>query len=703
MDIKHKKKQRTIFLTSLILTVLVFSVGVILSYTLDFFRIDEVMGVMESNELDTEAYVLEQDLVDIFGGDKCSIMHQRIVELKKELTKAGVDLTNYGKLSFFRQKEFDYIKRRYYLIELNFYALVRELNEKCGRRFIPILFFYETDNTKSERQGFILDELSDFYKREVVVLSFDKDYDKEPLVQLLVDRFNVSTSPTMIIDDSMKIERLAYLGELNATITKLKRKADLYGKDFSFDFVLKATGTDKQPYLTELSKLMHTTQSDFAKADISLMLGRLSNNDTLICSSLEYYDNINTTNKEEKALIFETYAAIGCGRNKKAFLLEAAKLWDEMGLKERANIERDIATGKALKLKSSIEEISPAKFKVNEKASLIIIGESFIEATEDDVIITQVDRVNRDWLSFQLNTSPFDSNQLLTTFSERLSYDESELRSDIGWHEGARIKELKTIGLTNIPAVGTMVVKIDNKWYAPNENGIFMFEVPIDKLQYPTTRFLRENVAIIMDTHGINMLVEQAIRNKATVVIGCCDHPGKAKAVQYLSEKGIKSICFTDKYIPLLLGRNVNVLPSPPIIRLGDSFVIGNRPIKINLNQTIVAMDVKDITKVQSYYDTPARYFKILKDSVDINLVLVNIDGMGQMTKVIDAALKNNANIIGARVFDSNDYKTLRKWLDLSNDNKVVLFHSASYPYGYLLLQQYPDQTTFGDVNVMFE
>ena len=38
-----------------------------------------------------------------------------------------------------------------------------------------------------------------------------------------------------------------------------------------------------------------------------------------------------------------------------------------------------------------------------------------------------------------------------------------------------------------------------------------MFEVPLDKVLYPTTRFFSDDLAVIMDTHGVNMLVEQAI------------------------------------------------------------------------------------------------------------------------------------------------------------------------------------------------
>jgi hypothetical protein len=60
------------------------------------------------------------------------------------------------------------------------------------------------------------------------------------------------------------------------------------------------------------------------------------------------------------------------------------------------------------------------------------------------------------------------------------------------------------------------------------------------------------------------------------------------------------------------------------------------------------------------------------------------------------------ANVIAARVFNSNDYESLKRWLYQSSKRKVILFHSSSYPYGYLLFKEFPEQTTFDDPNPVF-
>jgi hypothetical protein len=216
---------------------------------------------------------------------------------------------------------------------------------------------------------------------------------------------------------------------------------------------------------------------------------------------------------------------------------------------------------------------------------------------------------------------------------------------------------------------------------------------------YPTTRFLREDIAVIIDTHGINMLVEQAVRNKASVVVGCCDHPGKIKAAKYLAEKNISVVCFTDKYLPMLLGANHTIVGSPPIKHKENSIVIGDQPLSFSADAKVVAEDVGNYAEVQSYYDTPARYFRGMEKMTDLNVVYVTLTGMNQTEKIIEAAESSDADIIGVRIFNSDDYKKVKEWLEKDMNNKAVLFHSTSYPYGYKLIKEFPKQTTFDDIN----
>ena len=225
--------------------------------------------------------------------------------------------------------------------------------------------------------------------------------------------------------------------------------------------------------------------------------------------------------------------------------------------------------------------------------------------------------------------------------------------------------------------------------------------MPLDKLYYPTTRFLRRDLAVIIDTHGVNTIVEQAVRYNATTVISDCDHPGKVYAAKYLSKKGISIVCFPDKYTYLALGHDLSLVGSPPVTITEDQAIIGNRPITITTKDKIVAVNSTDDAYTLWYYQTPASYMSALSKSIELDISYVTIDDFGQMEKVTEEARNLRATVLATRVFNSQDYKAVKEWLDENEERKVILFHSASYPYGQKIFREYT-RATFDDPNPVF-
>lgn len=681
-----------IFLKSLLLTIAVFVIGVLLNYSFDLVRLDTIIDGVAENELDSSAYVIEREFAEVFGGGVCGVMDARIAKLKGELQDVSRDLGSYSKFSWLKKKDFDYLKHKLFLLELKFFSVISHLNNECGKKYIPILYFYRIDDEESERQGFILESVSKEFEKEVVVFSFDKDYEDEPLVSFLVDFFNITQAPTIIVDGK-KIEGLVYEGEIRSRI-----KSALH--PFDFELVVRAAGVNKTLLLEELEKPFANSSSNFAKGDILLVKGRLTDNQSLVCSAVQYYESVSKSNKEEYALALETIASLPCGADRRGSLKATASVWKSIGNFHRAEILESLSKGMRPELKFDASEIVP-EFNKRKNVKEIVLGSSAITITPSTRIIAQVDRVTRDWLGGQLALSPW-SKKPLSVFSERLTGPKDELWPEIGWHEGGRLKEILPVTKTFDVAVGTLIAKQDNKWYAPDDNGVFSFEVPIDKVLYPTTRFLTENIGVIIDSHGVNMLVEQSLRKKADVVISDCDHPGKVKAAAYLSSKGVKVACFPDKFSYLALGQGISLLASPPLKKLASTVVIGSQPVKISVNEPIVVINATDEKYALWYYQTPASYFSSLDKIVPLNLVFVMISDFNQTGKVIETAEEINSSVIAVRVFNKNDAEAVRSWLGQDKNNRAVLFHSASYPQGQLIFREFPEQTTFGDVNPVF-
>ncbi|RLE46180.1 hypothetical protein DRJ22_02555 [Candidatus Woesearchaeota archaeon] len=464
------------------------------------------------------------------------------------------------------------------------------------------------------------------------------------------------------------------------------------------DYVLKAAGFNKTKYIEGLKK--EIKGDEWGKGDTYLILARLENSTEYYKKSCEKFLKYKPKNNEEKAILYETIASLNCKNKREKYLKKAIKEWEKTRAKWRVKLLKDILEDKnTTNLKFDTTEIEP---KLNlSKYNKIIIGKTKITIDKKDRLVLQVDRVLRDWLGEQMNQNPFDG-KLLAVFSERLFYNKTWLKENIGWHEGGRARDIKkATGIKPQTATGTIIAKHKGKWYAPDEKGIFRFEIPLDKASYPTTRFLTKNIGMIVDTHGINMLVEQAIRKNATIVMGCCDHPAKIKAAKYLSDKGKKILCFTDLYLYKALGHNAKIVGSPVFTTKNKTIIFGNSPIELRKNQKIIVSKAK-IGKTYAiwYYNAPYFYFKEINKTFPLKIIPMSMDDFNQTKKLYDRARKENIDIIATRIYEKDDYEQAKKWLKENKNHKIILFHSTSYPNGVLLMQEFENQVSFDDPNI---
>jgi hypothetical protein len=87
-----------------------------------------------------------------------------------------------------------------------------------------------------------------------------------------------------------------------------------------------------------------------------------------------------------------------------------------------------------------------------------------------------------------------------------------------------------------------------------------------------------------------------------------------------------------------------------------------------------------------------------------LNLSLVRVSAnTGEAGKVVKKAEEIKAHVIGVRVCTDQDYKPVAEWLKEDQRNRAVLLHSAVYESGDALFEEFPKQTTFGDLNPVIE
>ncbi|MDP3727908.1 MAG: hypothetical protein Q8R18_00495 [bacterium] len=210
-----------IFLTSLVITLLVFVAGLFLGWNLDTLRSSELLSDLRNNELDTESYLVERAFWDSYGGEDCRFAELRLNSLSAELAELGQYLNSYQKKNIFEEDEFQYLARRYFLLEIRGYILYNELKENCAIQNDVILYFYGFEDEESQKQGYVLDKIVDRSNGTVDIFSINKDYEGDGALETVKLYYNVTVTPTIIINGNTKKEGYVNYDEikelLNAT------------------------------------------------------------------------------------------------------------------------------------------------------------------------------------------------------------------------------------------------------------------------------------------------------------------------------------------------------------------------------------------------------------------------------------------------------------------------------------------------------
>lgn len=200
-----KKYHKYIFLTSGVIALLIFSAGILLGWTLDNYRVNEIIKLIRENEINSESYFVEEEFLETFGGDKCELLSKRINDLFLKLSKTGQELSLYESKNIFNNGEFDYLRSKYFLLEIKFYTLLYDMDQNCEENRTVILFLYKRDDEASKSQGYVLDSLVKKYKEKLIVLSIDKYYEDEN-IKILSAKYNITKTPTLIINFDLKKE-----------------------------------------------------------------------------------------------------------------------------------------------------------------------------------------------------------------------------------------------------------------------------------------------------------------------------------------------------------------------------------------------------------------------------------------------------------------------------------------------------------------
>jgi type IV secretory pathway VirB9-like protein len=86
-----------------------------------------------------------------------------------------------------------------------------------------------------------------------------------------------------------------------------------------------------------------------------------------------------------------------------------------------------------------------------------------------------------------------------------------------------------------------------------------------------------------------------------------------------------------------------------------------------------------------------------------LKIIPVRVPADGRADAVVARAKELGVKIIGIRIRYPQEHDALAAWLKENKERRAILFPSAIYDAGYRLFFEFPEQTSFGDINPVFQ
>ncbi|HIP21567.1 MAG TPA: hypothetical protein EYG72_01230 [Candidatus Pacebacteria bacterium] len=218
-EIKTKK-----YLLVFLLTMAIFITGIVLSKQFEGNRMENIKNVEDSMYIDILSSEIQFDLLEDAG---CKGLTEKTV-LSSELRELSNKISFMEKDLKVDDDSFISLKKKYQLLQIKDYLLMKKLSKKCNLNPINILYFYSNKEESSEetrKQAYVLDRLENDNPR-LRVYYFDYDLPFSPVRALIISKkVSGENLPALVIEDKIH-EGFQGIEKIQKLLPKLEIKDD---------------------------------------------------------------------------------------------------------------------------------------------------------------------------------------------------------------------------------------------------------------------------------------------------------------------------------------------------------------------------------------------------------------------------------------------------------------------------------------------
>jgi hypothetical protein len=213
--------QKYNFLYALIITFLIFNVGIFMGYKLETSRVDKINDWTLEAELSILDQKVQSDALDLLNLD-CDLMIEKNIEFADSIFEDASKIQNYEDANKMHD-EIKTLHKKYDLLRSLFWMNSLKIQERCGSSYHNVVYFYDYDeptlDQKSKQRFFanLLTEVKINHGDNVMLIPIAGDNGLAS-VDLLLNKYEISESdlPVILIDEKIKLSDVSSLNEIES-------------------------------------------------------------------------------------------------------------------------------------------------------------------------------------------------------------------------------------------------------------------------------------------------------------------------------------------------------------------------------------------------------------------------------------------------------------------------------------------------------
>lgn len=211
------------FWQALIVTIFVFAAGLILGFYIELSNVNKSDFLIRSSEVDFLDQQIKTSQLSGRLNLSCESAKQNLFDFANEIYAEALEFEENSAQSKLTEEQRKILHKRYDLLRINLWLESLELRSRCDENFHTVLYFFDYSSkdvdVKSKQTVFslILMDLKGEHSEEILLLPIAANLDLGS-IDIIKENYGIRQSPSLIIDESIVLEEITTLEELEQKI-----------------------------------------------------------------------------------------------------------------------------------------------------------------------------------------------------------------------------------------------------------------------------------------------------------------------------------------------------------------------------------------------------------------------------------------------------------------------------------------------------